>query len=160
LFEAVNGLWGEWVAAPHAHARAHANTTATSAGCVRVSQPAEASTALASNHRQAMVIKSLKILAGICAFIVLVSVIATTSLPSVPAVQPRTPGWFSYLDKNYFDISSVCSGRVARNLKINADNLTSSIERSGMLSLSTDIKNILNLYKLESFVGGYSKYLK
>lgn len=52
-----------------------------------------------------MVIRSLKILAGICAFIVLAWVIATTSLPSAPAIQPCTQEWFSYLDKNYFDIS-------------------------------------------------------
>lgn len=52
-----------------------------------------------------MVIKSLKFLAGICAFIVLAWVIATTSLPSAPAIQPCTQEWFSYLDKNYFEIS-------------------------------------------------------
>jgi len=52
-----------------------------------------------------MIIKSLKILASICAFFVLAWVIATTSLPRAPSVRPCTQEWFSYLDKNYFDIS-------------------------------------------------------
>ena len=52
-----------------------------------------------------MVIKSLKIFTGICTFIVLAWVFATTSLPVAPAAQPCTQEWFSYLDKHYFDIS-------------------------------------------------------
>ncbi len=39
-------------------------------------------------------------------------------------------------------------------------NLRSSIERSGMLSLSTDTKNILDLYKLESFISGFQNQVE
>jgi hypothetical protein len=47
----------------------------------------------------------MKILAGICAAIVLGWFILTTSVSSAPAVQPCTQEWFSYLSGHYFDIS-------------------------------------------------------
>lgn len=52
-----------------------------------------------------MVIKSLKIFTGLGVFIVLAWVIATIRVPRAPTAQPCTQEWFSYLDKNYFDIS-------------------------------------------------------
>jgi hypothetical protein len=47
----------------------------------------------------------MKVLAGIFSLIVLAWLIATTSVPRAPAVQPCTHEWFSYLDSHYFDIS-------------------------------------------------------
>jgi hypothetical protein len=46
-----------------------------------------------------------KILAGICSFIVFAWLIATTNVSRAPIVQPCTQEWFSYLDNHYFDIS-------------------------------------------------------
>jgi hypothetical protein len=45
------------------------------------------------------------ILAGIFSLIVVVWLVATTSVSRAPAVQPCTQQWFSYLDSHYFDIS-------------------------------------------------------
>lgn len=47
----------------------------------------------------------MKILAGICFLVVLAWLIATTSVSRAPSLPPCTQQWFSYLDKNYFDIS-------------------------------------------------------
>ncbi|SEA32660.1 hypothetical protein [Paraburkholderia sartisoli] len=47
----------------------------------------------------------IKILVSICFLIVLAWGIATTSLPGTPKAMPCTQEWFSYVDKNYFEIS-------------------------------------------------------
>ncbi len=47
----------------------------------------------------------MRILCGICSLIVLTWLVATTSVSRVPAAQPCTQEWFSYLDSHYFDIS-------------------------------------------------------
>jgi len=47
----------------------------------------------------------MKIFAAVCTFFVLAWLVATTSIPRAPTVQPCSPEWFSYLDSHYFDIS-------------------------------------------------------
>lgn len=47
----------------------------------------------------------MKVLPGIGLFIVLIWLVATTSVARAPAAQPCTREWFLYLDSHYFDIS-------------------------------------------------------
>lgn len=47
----------------------------------------------------------MKIFAAVCTFVVLAWLVATTSIPRTPTVQPCSPEWFSYLNSHYGNTS-------------------------------------------------------
>ncbi|NML35250.1 hypothetical protein [Paraburkholderia antibiotica] len=50
-------------------------------------------------------VSQMKIFGAVCTFVVLAWLIASTSIPHAPAVQPCSPEWFTYLDSHYGNTS-------------------------------------------------------